>query len=89
MIATNRIVTCAQILLLSTVAHAQSPVRDPTPAERKVLEQYRDVIHSVLDSFDSDDWDTKIDYDVDDNIRSAREMNIRSISTNLFSAATP
>ena len=68
LIASHRTVTCA-LLLLCAAVHAQFPVRDPTPAEHKVLEQYRDVIHSVLDSFDSDDWDTKIDYDVDDNVQ--------------------
>lgn len=66
-IRTLRILTL--LFLFSFTAIAQSPVRDPTPAERKVLEQYRDVIHNVLDSFDSDDWDTKIDYDVDDNVQ--------------------
>jgi len=69
LIATHRTATCVLILLLSAIAHAQSPVRDPTPAEGKVLEQYRAVIHSVLDSFDSDDWDTSTDYDVDDNVQ--------------------
>jgi len=66
--ATHRTLTCALILLLSAASHAQSPVRNPTPAERKVLEQYRDAIHDVLDSLDSDDWDTKTDYDVDDDV---------------------
>ncbi len=55
-------------LLLAPAVSAQSPVRDPTPAERKVLEQYRDAVHSVLDTLDSDDWDTATDFDVDDNV---------------------
>ena len=54
--------------LLSTAANAQAPVRDPTPAEKKVIEQYTNVIHPFLDTFDSDDWDTKVDFDVDDNV---------------------
>jgi len=55
-------------LILATVAKAQSPVRDPTPAEKKVIEQYTNVVHPFLDTFDSDDWDTKVDFDVDDNV---------------------
>ncbi len=55
-------------LLVPAAARAQSPLRDPTPAERKVLEQYRDAVHSVLDTMDSDDWDTATDFDVDDNV---------------------
>jgi len=56
------------IALSGLASHAQSPLREPTPAEKKVLEQYTTVIHSFLDTFDSDDWDTKIDYDVDDSV---------------------
>lgn len=59
-------------MLFGTVSclasHAQSPLRDPTPAEKKVLDQYTGVIHPFLDTFDSDDWDTRVDYDVDDNV---------------------
>jgi hypothetical protein len=58
---------CLLTLLLPTV-QAQSPLREPTPAEKKVLDQYASVIHSFLDTFDSDDWDTNVDYDVDDNV---------------------
>jgi len=55
-------------VILATSLHAQSPLREPTPAEKKVLEQYVEVIHSVLDTFDSDDWDSRVDYDIDDNV---------------------
>jgi len=55
-------------LFLAAVANAQAPVRDPTPAEKKVIEQYTNIIHPFLDTFDSDDWDTKVDFDVDDNV---------------------
>ena len=54
--------------LLSIAANAQSPVRDPTPAEKKVIEKYTNVIDSFLDTFDSDDWDTKVDFDVDESV---------------------
>jgi hypothetical protein len=56
-------------LLLATPVHAQSSLRDPTPAEKKVLNRYASVIHSFLDTFDSDDWDTKVDFDVDENVQ--------------------
>jgi len=56
------------VVLHSAPSRAQSQLRDPTPAEKKVVEQYTNVIHPFLDSFDSDDWDTKVDYDVDDNV---------------------
>ena len=59
---------CLSAAMLGSVSFAQSPLRDPTPAEKKVLEQYTNVIHPFLDGFDSDDWDTKVDYDVDDNV---------------------
>ena len=54
--------------LLSAAATAQAQVRDPTPAEKKVIEQYTSVIHPFLDTFESDDWNTKVDFDVDDNV---------------------
>src|SRR6476660_5583836 len=62
-------------ILLST-AHAQSPLREPTPAEKKVLEQFTDVIHPFLDTFDSDDWDTATDYDVDDNVLVSKHNDV-------------
>lgn len=56
-------------LLLGSSISAQNPhLRDPTPAERAVLNHYRDVIHSVLDKFQSDDWDENVDYDVADDV---------------------
>jgi len=55
------------LVSLSTV-HAQSPLREPTPAEKKVLDEYASVIHSLLDTFDSEDWDSTVDFDVDDNV---------------------
>jgi len=59
---------CLATGMLCAALQAQSPLREPTPAEKKVLEQYTAVIHPFLDSFDSDDWDTAVDYDVDDNV---------------------
>ena len=72
-LALERVVKIALLLvwmnlLLATAVHAQSPVREPTPAEKKVLDQYTNVIHPFLDTFDSDDWDTNVDFDVDDNV---------------------
>ena len=62
--------SCLLLLaLIAPASQAQSPLRDPTPAEKKVLEQYTTVIHQFLDSFDSDDWDTKVAYDVDENVQ--------------------
>jgi hypothetical protein len=56
-------------LALAAPAHSQSTVRDPTPAEKKVVDQYANVIHSFLDTFDSDDWEAKVDFDVDENVQ--------------------
>jgi hypothetical protein len=62
-------------VLISTV-HAQSPLREPTPDEKKVLEQFTGVIHPFLDTFDSDDWDTATDYDVDDNVLVSKHNDV-------------
>jgi len=56
-------------LALAVPTHSQSTVRDPTPAEKKVVDQYANVIHSFLDTFDSDDWNTKVDFDVDESVQ--------------------
>lgn len=32
------------------------------------VEKYTNVIHSFLDTFDSDDWDTKVDFDVVESV---------------------
>jgi len=69
------LLTALTATLLST-AHAQSPLREPTPAEKKVLEQFTDVIHPFLDTFDSDDWDTATDYDVDDNVLVSKHNDV-------------
>ena len=58
----------AAFLLLTQPAQAQGNLRAPNPTEQKVLEHYRDTIHSVLESMDSNDWDTNTDFDVDDNV---------------------
>jgi hypothetical protein len=44
--------------------------RPPTPAERAMLNNYRDVIHRILDSFANDDWQrvTTTEYDLDDDV---------------------
>ncbi len=57
-------------------ALAQGNLRAPTPAEQRVLERYRDTIHSVLDAFDSDDWDTTTDFDVDDNVLVSNDPDV-------------
>ncbi len=58
----------AVFFLLHTPAQAQNNLREPNATARQVLEKYRDAIHSVLDSMDSDDWDSTTDFDVDDNV---------------------
>ena len=62
-------------LLLST-ASSQSTLRPPTPAEKKVLDQFTSVVHPFLDTFDSDDWDTASDYDVDDNVQVSQDPDV-------------
>jgi hypothetical protein len=61
----------AAIAVLASVAvqaHGQNGLRPPNDPEQKVIGQYRDVIHSVLDTMDSEDWDTRVDFDLDDNV---------------------
>jgi hypothetical protein len=54
---------------LGAALTAQEPhLRPPTPAENVVLNHYRDVMHSVLDTFQSDDWDQSVDFDVQDDV---------------------
>lgn len=65
------LVLLAAIVALASFAeqaHGQNGLRPPNDAEQKVIGHYRDVIHSVLDTMDSDDWDTNVDFDVDDNV---------------------
>ena len=59
---------CLTAAMFCAASYAQSPLREPTPAEKKVLEQYTNVIRPFLDSFESDDWDSNVDFDVDDNV---------------------
>ncbi len=58
----------AVFFILHTPMQAQNNLREPNATERQVLEKYRDAIHTVLDSMDSEDWDTTTDFDVDDNV---------------------
>ena len=58
----------AVFFLLHAPAQAQNNLREPNATERPILEKYRDTIHAVLDSMDSEDWDTSTDFDVDDNV---------------------
>lgn len=58
----------AVFFLLHAPVQAQNNLREPNATERQVLEKYRDAIHTVLDSIDSEDWDTTTDFDVDDNV---------------------
>jgi len=43
-------------------------LRDPNPQERQILMHYREVIGKVLDQFQSDDWDEKVDYEITDDV---------------------
>ena len=52
----------------ATLAAQEPHLRPPTAAENAVLNHYRDVIHAVLDTFQSDDWDQSVDYDVEDDV---------------------
>jgi hypothetical protein len=66
----------AAALLYISPATAQSALRDPTPAEKRVLDQFTAVVHPFLDTFDSDDWDTASDYDVDDNVQVSQDPDV-------------
>ena len=52
------------LFLATTLAHAE--LRPPTPAEKKVVENFVSVMNKVLDQFQSDDWDEKVEYTIDD-----------------------
>ncbi|HKF45843.1 MAG TPA: hypothetical protein VKB38_00700 [Terracidiphilus sp.] len=59
-------------LVLACVAAApcRAEKRPPTAPERAMLNNYRDVIHRILDSFENDDWTrvTTTEYDLDDDV---------------------
>ncbi len=73
-ILTWLVVTLA--LLSAASLYAQSPLREPTPAEKKVLDQFTGVVHSFLDTFDSDDWERATDYDVDDSVLVSKHNDV-------------
>ena len=47
---------------------SEGGLRDPNPQERQILTHYREVIGKVLDQFQSDDWEEKIDYEITDDV---------------------
>lgn len=47
---------------------AWAELRKPNPAEQKVLTQYITIINRVLDHFQGDDWNERVDYALDDEI---------------------
>ncbi|HVN18982.1 MAG TPA: hypothetical protein VMU05_09425 [Dongiaceae bacterium] len=56
------------IALAAAAAGQEGNLRDPNPQERKILMQYREVIGKVLDQFQSDDWEEKIEYEITDDV---------------------
>jgi hypothetical protein len=58
------------------ILSAQSDLRPPAGAEGTVLNHYRDVVKAVLDTFQSDDWDEKIDYEVDDDVQVSSDRDV-------------
>jgi hypothetical protein len=58
----------ALALIWSLEANGQGNLRDPNPQERKILMHYREVIGKVLDQFQSDDWEEKVDYEITDDV---------------------
>lgn len=56
---------------------AQEPhLRPPTEAERAVLNHYRQVIREVLDTFQNDDWNQNVDFDVEDNVQVSDDRDV-------------
>lgn len=49
-------------------ARKEPHLRPPTTAEAAIIGHYREVMHQVLDQFRSDDWDEKVDYDIDEGV---------------------
>jgi len=47
---------------------AWAELRKPNPAEQKVLTRYMTIINRVLDHFQGDDWNERVDYAVDDEV---------------------
>ena len=59
----------ALVLIWSLEANGQEGgLRDPNPQERQILMHYREVIGKVLDQFQSDDWEEKVDYEITDGV---------------------
>jgi len=49
-------------------AGQEGGLRDPNPQEKQILMHYRQVIGKVLDQFQSDDWEEKVDYEITDDV---------------------
>src|SRR5215467_14654261 len=58
----------ALIWPLAAAGQAGGALRDPNPQEKQILMHYRDVIGKVLDQFQSDDWEEKVDYEITDDV---------------------
>jgi hypothetical protein len=67
------------VLLACTAAvpcHAEK--RPPTVAERAMLNNYRNIIHGILDSFGNDDWARveTTEYDLDDDVMVSSDPDV-------------
>jgi hypothetical protein len=66
----------------------EGDLRDPNPQERQILMHYREVIGKVLDQFQSDDWEEKIDYEITDDVSVSGDPTCPWTSTSSSSAPT-
>jgi hypothetical protein len=64
------------LLWFTAFGHADSKLRKPSAAEQKVLAHYTDIIHSILDQLESDDWDTKTDWDIDEKVLVSEDPDV-------------
>lgn len=60
----------------AVLAAQESHLRRPNPAESAVISHYREVMHQVLDKFQSDDFDQNVDYDVSDDVFIANDPDV-------------
>ena len=66
----------ALIWSLEAAGQEGGGLRDPNPQEKQILIHYREVIGKVLDQFQSDDWEEKVDYEITDEVSVSGDPNV-------------
>jgi len=68
MILMSLALTALALISSPPAAGQEGGLRDPNPQEKQILMHYRDVIGKILDQFQSDDWEEKVDYEITDDV---------------------